>query len=709
LVVDLQEEKAKLLESEHRVSESEALFKAIFNQATIGIAIGHNDTYIISGTKDRPSINAMFMKITGRTNEELTSTKWTEITHPDDLEEDLANFKRFKQKEIDGYDMEKRYIKPDGSFAWVHMFISPLKIDETGEYNHICIIEDISKRKEMEKVLLDAERSKAIILDNLPGMAYRRNNDPEWTMQFVSEGCYELTGYKKENLIKNEEISFYHLITPKYQEYLRNKWVQILNAKIKLKEEYEIITASGEVKWVFEQGQGVYDENGNIVSLEGLIIDITERKRQEMLLKYINEHESLTGMYNRRYFQDFITNELKSMQKRKQAVLLVNFRKFNLLISTFGYTYGENLIKEMAVVLSTFCKENYRLFHIATDRFIFHIKYYETVEELIAFCNAVAETMNSSFSSKTIGGNIGVVEIDNAKSDVESILKRASIAAENANENQIFSYCFFSKEMEESLIRKTEIKNELMKTAYDDDDNSLYLMYQPIVDLKTGLINGFEALTRFKSEKMGIVSPVEFIPVAEETQLIVPIGKKITRIALKFLKQLELAGYNSLSMSVNVSAIQLMRDDFIPDLIEIISETEVNSGKVGIELTESIFSNNYKVINEKLDTIKNLGIRIAIDDFGTGYSTLARERELNVDSLKIDKYFIDTLFCDDAKDDITGDIISMAHKMGHSVIAEGVETERQKQYLIDNHCDLMQGYLFSRPLPEEAVFELLKK
>jgi FOG: EAL domain len=180
-------------------------------------------------------------------------------------------------------------------------------------------------------------------------------------------------------------------------------------------------------------------------------------------------------------------------------------------------------------------------------------------------------------------------------------------------------------------------------------------------------------------------------------------------LAFRFLKQIEQTGYKNIEIAFNVSAIQLLRDDFLPDLVQIIRETEINPSNLNIEITESIFSNNYQEINDKLEEIRKLGIKISIDDFGTGYSSLARERELNINCLKIDKYFIDKLNNHDVDGCITGDIISMAHKLGHSVIAEGVEYEEQKQYLIKNNCDFVQGYLFSKPLPEALAIDILTK
>lgn len=235
------------------------------------------------------------------------------------------------------------------------------------------------------------------------------------------------------------------------------------------------------------------------------------------------------------------------------------------------------------------------------------------------------------------------------------------------------------------------------------------MQFQPILDLKSNKICGFEALARLNSCELGLVPPLEFIPIAEKTKLIIPIGEKIIHQALRFLNKLKENGHGTINVSINVSAIQLLRVDFNKNLLEMIYEMRVNPENIGLEITESVFALNYQEINRVLGELIDSGIHIAIDDFGTGYSSLARERELNVNCLKIDKYFIDKLLTLKPEEVITGDIISMAHKLGHCAVAEGVEHEEQRQYLLNNGCDKIQGYLVGKPLDEDAALELLKE
>lgn len=218
------------------------------------------------------------------------------------------------------------------------------------------------------------------------------------------------------------------------------------------------------------------------------------------------------------------------------------------------------------------------------------------------------------------------------------------------------------------------------------------------MDLKTGSIFGFEALARLRTKKLGLVPPLEFIPIAEKTKLILPIGEKVIIKAFSFLNRLKECGYENISVSINISAIQLLKPDFTSRLFKIMSEMRINPKNVVIEITETVFSSDFETINNIIGYLRDAGLQIAIDDFGTGYSSLAREKELKVDCMKIARHFIDKLLETDLNKAITSDIISMSHKLRHSTIAEGVEHDIQLQYLKDHDCDKIQGYLISKPL-----------
>lgn len=564
---------------ELKLDEQGLTFDTIFLQAPIGIAISHNSEPFFSDTDNVVQINPEFEKITGRTKEELEKLGWARITHPDDVAYDIQNFKKLQSGEIKSYSMEKRYIRPDGSFVWVDMVVASLTLLNEHKYNHICLVQDISDRKANE------------------------NN-----------------------------------------------------------------------------------------------------------LKYNNEHDLWTGLYNRRYLENLLTQDAKMESTQRRAVVGINLSAVYRLSLTYGFHYSQEVIRKSVEALSLLCNERYQLFNTYENRFVFYIKEYQDKNELAGFCKRVVATLKPVLAADRIGGGIGIVEIDEEiKHDFEQLFKKLLIASEKAfhsYDNEL-GFCFFDTEMEDQIMREEAIKRELERIETDEKNGGLFLEYQPILDLESNQICGFEALARLKSDKLGFVAPLEFIPIAERTKLIIPLGQKVLFQALRFLNKLKNHGYGEISVSINISAIQLLKEDFNQNLFHMLSEMKIDPATVGLEITESMFADNYHEINRILGELKESGIDIAIDDFGTGYSSLSRERELNVNSLKIDKYFIDKLLTLTDEEAITGDIISMAHKLGHRVIAEGVEHERQKHYLKKYGCDGIQGYLIRKPVDEETAIEML--
>ncbi|MDD4208366.1 EAL domain-containing protein, partial [Mesotoga sp.] len=691
---------------EHKLYEQGLTFDTIFQQAPIGIAISHGSEPSNGRENTVARFNPMFEKITGRTKDELMELGWVKITYPDDLDKDLINFKKLQRGELSSYSMEKRYVRPDGSIVWVQMTVAPLIISNDDRYNHMCLAQEITRRKEMEADLLESERSKSVLLSHLPGLAYRCKYDRQWTMEFVSAGCSTLTGYSPESLINNKELAFCDLVAPEYRESLWIEWEKAIAKRMPLNYEYQIITAEGERKWVLEMGEGVFGEGGEVEALEGIIIDITYRKRIEDRLKYNSEHDRWTGLHNLNYLETLLERDGKHRRLENRAFVSTNLNTVQSLTATYGFHYTQELMREVADMLGQYCTDRRMLFYTYENLFVFYLKDYKDREELTEFCRDIANMLESLLVAERIGGGIGVVQIDkDSDRDVDQLMKRLLIASEKALNiyDRDVGICFYDAEIEMEMIREEEIKRELTKIAADENYGELFLQYQPILDLESNRICGFEALSRLKIEKFGLVPALEFIPIAEKTKLIVPIGRRAIIRALRFLRRLKDNGFGGVLVSINVSAIQLLRSDFSENLFKMIDRTQVNPENIGLEITESVFASNYEEINRIIGGLKDSGIQIAIDDFGTGYSSLARERELNVNCLKIDKSFIDKLMCLDAKNTITSDIISMAHKLGHCVIAEGVEHEKQRQYLHSWGCDRIQGYLIGKPLDEEAA------
>jgi PAS domain S-box-containing protein len=602
------------------ILEKGSIFDALFQQAPMGIVISYANDPCQSDRNSIVRINPLLTQIIGRTKEEILELGWEKIIHPEDLEIERKYFKRFQDGEINSYSLEKRFLKPDGTVVWVHTVVLPLTIANKNKYGYICFVQDISQRREMENNLAESERSKSVFLAHLPGMAYRCNNDEEWTMQYVSAGCLQLTGYPPESLLFNRDLSFRELIVPVYQEPIRLEWDRILKERIPFEYEYEIITATGERKWVLEMGQGVFTEEGEIEALEGIILDISDRKQMEKELRYNSEREAFTGLYNRRYLITLLEQHAKVLSKSKRALIAINLSAIHLLAMTYGFQYGREFIKKAVESLNTLTSDKHILFNVLENKFVYYIKEYKDEKELTLFCQSIIELLEPLLAVEGINGGIGVIKIeDYNKEDVEQLLRNLLVASEKAAKiyDKDIGICFFDREMEAHQNREEIINWELNQIAAGENIDRLFLEYQPILDLNKNEICGFEALARLNSDRLGLVPPLEFIPLAEKTKLIVPLGQEIISQALWFLKELNREGYNSINVTINISLVQLLRNDFVKNLVTMSQDLGIDPRNVGLEITESMFAIGCQEINKILGELKRHGFTIAIDDFGT--------------------------------------------------------------------------------------------
>ncbi len=356
----------KILEAKLR--EKEAIFQTIFEQAPIGVLITNKDETLYSTIDAGANINKAYMNILGRTKEELAKLRWTDITHPSDLHEDRNQSRQFLAGKSNGYTIEKRYIRPDGSVVWTNLIISALKDKENKTISHLCLLEDITKRKTLEMSLKESERSKSVLLSHLPGLAYRCLNDSEWTMKFVSDGCFALTGYKPESLIDNKELSYNDLVTPEHRDQLFREWQQVISQRTSFRGEYQIMTASGQIKWVLESGQPIFNEAGELIALEGIVVDINEQKIREQKILYMSEHDELTNLFNLRHFNTECKRH-NVLHTYPLAIVQCDIDGLRLINDSFGFQEGDSQLKRVADILTANSADRYVLARTGDDDF----------------------------------------------------------------------------------------------------------------------------------------------------------------------------------------------------------------------------------------------------------------------------------------------------------------------------------------------------
>ena len=575
-------------------------------------------------------------------------------------------------------------------------------------------LELIKTQQQLEQKLVEQRSTFDTIFNQAPiGISISYSSDSSDAISDVDtqiNSMFEqIAGRTKEEMI---ELGWANITHPEDLEKDLEYYKKLKSGEIEsYAMEKRFVRPDGSIVWVEMTVASLKLMGESEIAHIALLKDITRRKAIEENLKYSYEHDSWTGLYNRNYMENLLESDSRRGFHEKRAVVSINLSAMQSLTTTYGFHYTQELNKKIADILGQYCNGGRVLFNIYENRFAFYIKGYEDKNELTEFSEEIAKTLEPLLITERISGGIGIVEIDEENGrDVDGLLKKLLITSERAIDidNREIGICFYDAAIEEQMVREQEIKRALTEIAADESYSRLFLQYQPIIELKTDVIIGFEALSRLNIDKLGLIPPLEFIPIAEKTKLIVPIGRRIMLQAFRFLKRLNDLGHSSIGVSINVSAIQLLRDDFTSSLFQMIKDARVHPEKICIEITESVVASNYEEMNRILGKLSDSGIHIAIDDFGTGYSSLARERDLNVNCLKIDKSFINRLMYLKSEEAITSDIISMAHKLGHCVVAEGVEYQKQREYLERWGCDKIQGYLISKPLNEEAAIEFLK-
>ncbi|WP_147532996.1 putative bifunctional diguanylate cyclase/phosphodiesterase [Bacillus marasmi] len=440
-------------------------------------------------------------------------------------------------------------------------------------------------------------------------------------------------------------------------------------------------------------------------------IIISTNKKNNRLVK-LAYFDKLTNLPNEQYLKSYL-KEATIKKGKNNAVLLVNFINFHLINEAYGYENGDDLLKEVSRKFKELEDGNMKVFRFSSEGFVFYVENYDSRESLVLIANIISHLFDTPLrihdAELNIKVKIGISEFQIELTKIDQVLKEALISMKHIRNNDAINYAFFDEVMESKIQRERLIDKELRKSIAEENTENIYLEFQPQIDLRKDKVICFEALARMKTESNGFVSPVEFIDVAEKNQLIVPLGKLILQKACSFLRRLSDEGYEDIKVAVNISGIQILRDDFLSTVMDIIHETGVNGSNLELEITESVLMGNYQIVTEKLQILKEHNIAIALDDFGTGYSSFARIRELPIDTLKIDRYFITKITSTDDKFLLIDDIISMAHKLGLTIVAEGVELQVQKDYLLKNNCDIIQGYLFSKPISEVRSIELLRE
>ncbi len=589
----------------------------------------------------------------------------------------------------------------------------------SGSYEELsAVYEELSATEEelrcQYEELLENEKALTISEDRFK-QALDGINDViwEWDIKadtfFASDKWEELTGYSNKNI---DIKKFLKIILPneELQRIIKNYKTLTISAEY-FREEFEITTKSGDKKWILNRARITRDSKGNPIKITGTISDVTNIRQANDKIMELAYCDSLTGIPNRTTLMrklDEVINKCAENNKLG-AALFIDLDDFKRINDSLGHDIGDKLLKRICTKAKNILNKNEILYRFGGDEFLVLMCDVKAREQVINLANRLLNIFKDYFiidnKQVYITCSIGICIFPTDGKDKNSILKNADTAMYKAKEKGKNTFEFYNEEMSKKILKDMIIEKALRNGI---ENNYFYLQYQPQVNIQ-GEIIGVESLVRLKNEELGFVSPGEFIPIAEKTGLIITIGDWIMETAI--IKKLEWFnnGYGDIRVSINVSSLQIHRPDFVEKIKKLVEKYKINPNFIELEITESVLMEQLDKNVVILQELRDIGIRIALDDFGTGYSSLNYLRTIPLNTVKIDKSFIDDICINDKQGAIVDSIIEMAHKLGMEVVAEGIETIDQLIVMKEKNCDIIQGYVYSRPLLSTDLERLLKK
>lgn len=457
----------------------------------------------------------------------------------------------------------------------------------------------------------------------------------------------------------------------------------------------------------------IKDNDGTILHFVIVKRNITEKKLYEVKLDRLAHHDPLTGLPNRLLFSDRLTQSIAraSRDKNLVGVVFIDLDRFKLVNDTLGHSVGDELLKQVAQRLRSTLRQVDTIARIGGDEFVLILPDLNTPDDANKTANRVMEVLSKPFQvmghDLFVSASAGISVFPSDGEDVESLVRAADTAMYDAKDQGRNTFRFYTKTMNTKAMERMVLELDLRKAMEKDDELTLY--YQPHVDVWTNRILGVEALLRWRHPDLGLVMPDQFIPIAEETGLIVPLGEWVLRAATMQNKAWQDVGLPPINMGINISAKQLYMSDLIETVQSVVDETGLDPRHIDLELTESALAPNPELATRVLGQLKKMGVRIFIDDFGTGYSSLSNLKQYPVDAVKIDRSFIRNIAVQGDDTAISSAIIAMAHSLKLEVIAEGVETLEQLNLLRNLGCDQVQGYFISEPVPPDRLIYQLQR
>jgi diguanylate cyclase (GGDEF)-like protein/PAS domain S-box-containing protein len=552
--------------------------------------------------------------------------------------------------------------------------------------------------------LAESQRTLATLMSNLPGMAYRCLNDPNWTTEFVSEGCFDLTGYTPEDFLI-QRITFADLIHADDRQRLWEDTQAAVAERRPFRQAYRLLHADGRQRWVWEQGRGVYDASGRLLALEGFVSDMTEQREAELALEHQAHYDALTELPNRVLARQTLEAWLGS---GPLALLIMDLDRFKEINDTFGHEAGDQLLRQVGERLRSGLGSTGLLARLGGDEFAILLPGADATQAMATARHLREVLEGEPFAVErqylTIEGSTGLAVYPDHGADAATLLRHADVAMYQAKHDQD-GLAMYDAARDQHSPARLGLASDLRQAI---ERSELKLHYQPKVDLSRGRVVGVEALLRWQHPQQGFIPPDQFVGLAEQTGLIHPMTLWVLEEALRQHAAWRSEGLH-LPVAVNFSMRNLQDPDIADTVAQLLRRWEVPASMLEIEITESSLMADPARALETLRRLRAMGVKIAIDDFGTGYSSLAHLKQLPVDVLKIDRSFVREMERDRSDQLIVRTTVDLAHNLDLRVVAEGVEDRATGDYLAEIGCDQAQGYYFARPLPADDLTRWLRE
>ncbi len=673
VIVDITQRK----QLEANTRESNERLRAVISAAPVAIVARDFDSVIRMWN---PAAERMF----GWREEEVLNTTTSVV--PDNLVDETREQRERAQKGESIWIEDTRRMHRDGHLLECSVSVTPVYDAEGRVTGTMVTITDITARKEAERALRESEQRLRLAMDAAQmGMWY-------WECD-------------------TDQFSLQELLHPDDRDLFAATMRHAVKQGADFQVDYRVVWPDGSTHWVANRGQVHRNDEGHAQRVVGVAMDITDRKQAEQRIAHMAHHDALTGLPNRVLLRDRIGQAIAHAHRNgsQLAVLFIDLDRFKTINDSLGHQLGDRLLQSVASRVLVCVREGDTVARVGGDEFVIVIPGLKSSADAAAVATKILEVLGTAFHLNGVdlhvAASIGISLYPADGADAETLMRNADTAMYHAKDSGRGNYQFFTQHMNVAAQQRLTLENALRRAL---ENREFELNFQPLYDLRDRTISGFEALIRWNPPGRETVPPVQFIPTAEESGLIVPIGEWVLREALRQAKTWQVAG-RPLMIAVNVSAKQLARANFVERLRRQIHETGIDPAMLELEVTESVIIEGAGDARKALDQIAALGVGIAIDDFGTGYSGLAYLKRLPIDTVKIDQSFVRDLTVDPDDAAIVTAIVAMAKSLGVDTVAEGVETEQQLAQLTALGCHRAQGYFLGRPMNAAAVAKLLAR